>query len=172
MLLKYFILLTTFHRIHNSPLPNNFVQINKFHVGNDENNIEINQIETFKSMLIDNLIATSDNLKYILNMEQDGRIDEERYYKKRFVNENDEDTQTPLKEMSRFGEVRTSPKENSKLVKRQAGSVAGDTQMVLGTFQAMMRPMSMSDVPIIGGIMNNSAKENQNEDLPEADKEN
>lgn len=118
-------------------------------------------------------MLTSDNLKIILNMERSER-DEKPNAQKTFVlpdnlekNIETEITSGPktLKNKDNFednlrgdnflnsnsGSQEPNMQEPTRLLKRQISDEGGNTQMVLGTFQAMMRPMSMSNLPSLPG---------------------
>lgn len=88
-------LLTIFVGINSNLIPNNFVQINKFALTNDEFNIKINKFESLKNILINNLIATSDSLKTILSLERDDEKPKDKQY---LSNENSLDIQPLLSE--------------------------------------------------------------------------
>lgn len=149
MFLKYVFILTVVFTCGN-PVPHNYIQINKFDAGNNDNYLKVNNVKTLKQILIENLIATSDNLKYILNLERTDDI------------ENDDiDTSATFDD-------KVPSLDNSMKYKRQVMPGSGNSQVVLGTFQAMMRPMSVGDMPGLGSIGGQSQSEDVNQDNTEA----
>lgn len=156
-------------------IPNNFVQINKFAVTNDELNFKVNKFGSLKNILINNFIVTSDNLKAILKLEDENEqlrdtrsfdlSNEYDFKKDNIQNENSFDLQSLLSE-SNFNDPEPQMKDiqYKKVNKRQIGG-GGDSnsQVVLGTFQAIMRPMSM---PGLGNLGNGEQSvQNQNENV-------
>lgn len=167
MYFKY--LFVVFPLIYASPAPETFVQINKYDFSKRNH---FNQLQVIKNILLEDLMLTSDNLKVILNMEQaengekkidlkpslipdyDDISDEEVLKNQAFK----EDLEKSLDAKNQQNEyLHQKPQELSMLqpsrllLKRQVGDSGGNTQMVLGTFQAMMRPMSISDLPSLAG---------------------
>lgn len=106
-----------------------------------------------------NLIETSDNLKTILNMERENVpiLSEDDFKKNNNQKENSFDSQSLLSENNDYKQKMedTQPK---KVNKRQIGGGDSKTQVVVGTFQAIMRPAS---VPGLGG--GGQSEEIQNE---------
>ncbi|KAJ2942922.1 hypothetical protein O0L34_g15112 [Tuta absoluta] len=173
MFLKVFTILSSIIIVINSShIPHQFLQINKFNVNSQENYL---RIDAFKQFLIENLISTSDSLKSILNAERESSKEENskrNYDVARPVNEDlfeyfenlDEDL---AGENENKGDIHPSWKKSLKF-KRQALPSTGDSQIVMGTFQAMMRPMSVPSLPSLGGQSQQkqeitTTQENENE---------
>lgn len=166
-------------------IPNNFIQINKFAATNDEFNIKVNKLQSLKKILISNLIVTSDNLETILNFERTNEqlkgtqsVSDKNYLDiQSLLNENDFKNNKDQNEIS-FGVQsllsdfnddiqKIKDVQSKKVNKRQIGG-GGDSnsQVVLGTFQAIMRPMSM---PGLGSLGNGGQSvQSQNEHLEES----
>lgn len=189
MCLIFVFSLAFFIGINANLIPNNFVQINKFALTNDEFNVKINKFEYLKSILINNLIVTSDNLKTILNLERTNEqpkeyllnehsidiqsiLSEDNFNKNTNQHENSFDLQSPLNE-SNFNKDKQEMQDHKKLNKRQIGG-GGDSnsQVVLGTFQAIMRPMSMPGLGSLGGGGQSVQSQNENVEESQADKKN
>lgn len=170
-------------------IPNNFVQINKFALANDELSVKVNKFESLKNILINNFIVTSDNLKAILNFERENEqpkdvqslsnknsldiqslLKEDDFNNNNDQNENSFDLQSLLSESNLNGvKQKMEDVQPKKFSKRQIGGGGGDdgnSQVVLGTFQAIMRPMSM---PGLGNLGNGGQSvQNQNENVEES----
>lgn len=135
---KFFLLFIS--TIYAYPLPN--VQINNVY----QQQTDKIAMELYKNILIKNLIVTSDNLKLYLNMERSNNFETNEissYLPDYDITDSNELLSEKLKSDTSF----------QKMTKRQIGGLGGaggDTQVVLGTFQAMMRPMSTSDIPGLG----------------------
>lgn len=150
--------------INANPLPN-LVQINQFDVFQQQT--ERNQIELYKKVLIKNFIVTSDNLKLLLNMERSGNVITESKEKPRslYMSNNDftdsEETLTEDQNWRMDQDMQPMDSSFQKMKgKRQIDGLegaGGDTQVVMGTFQAMMRPMSTRYIP---GLGQNSVTQN------------
>lgn len=182
MCLTFAFVFTIFTGINANLIPNNFIEINQFALTNDEFNIKINKLESLKNILIQNLIVTSDNLKSILNLESENKqskdtrslsnensldiqtlLSEDDFEKNNNRNENPFNSQSLLGESTFNYDKQTMEDEQPKnLNKRQIGG-GGDSnsQVVLGTFQAIMRP-----VPGLGGLTGGGQSvQSQNENV-------
>lgn len=161
-------------------IPNNFVQINKFALTNDEFNVNLNNFEYLKNILMNNLIVTSDNLKTILNLE---RKDKQSKNTKFLQNENSLGIQTLFSknyfknnnqnELSNWQSFLSDNNSNNgeqkiedqpkTINKRQIGG-EGDrnSQVVVGTFQAIMKPMTLSGLNSLGSVGQLLQTQNEN----------
>lgn len=162
--------------VYANPLTN--VQINKVDVFQPPDRIAM---ERYKNILIKNLIVTTDNLKLFLNMERsENYLTETNENSKNYLPDYDfTDSEERLTKdqnwrMEKAIQSTADPGFQKMMIKRQIGGLGGaggDTQVVLGTFQAMMRPMSTGDVPGLGqnSASQNSGKENsaQNSEVKE-----
>lgn len=144
---KLFLLLIS--TISAQPVPD-FVKINKVDFTQLQNK---NSLELYKNQLVKNLIVTSDNLVLFINTERDSNFETEALESpKSFLS--DEFTEMRLLEDENFLDLEDPERVKTK---RQIGGGGGDTQMVMGTFQAMMRPMSLEALPTLPGSGQNSA---------------
>lgn len=159
MLIKFFLLIISM--VYAKPITN--VQINNFEVFQQFDRIVM---EYYKNILIKNLIVTSDNLKLFLNMESsESYLTNEKH--NNYESEYDlTDSEEAIHKDQRWRmENPIQPIDSSlqKIIKRQIGGLegaGGDTQVVLGTFQAMLRPMSTSDILGQNSATQNSETEN------------
>lgn len=178
----YAFLFAIFVGINANLIPNDFIQINKFALTNDELSIKLNKFESLKNILINNFIVTSDNLKAILNFERENEqpkdvqsLSNKHSLEDDFNNNNDQNENSfdlpSLLSESNFNDVKQKMEnvQPKKFDKRQIGGEGGgdgNSQVVLGTFQAIMRPMSM---PGLGNLASGGQSvQNQNENVEES----
>lgn len=182
--------LTIFVGIDSTSVPNSFIQINKFALNNDEFHFELNKFESIKNILINNLITTSDSLKAIQSLERGNekpkieqslpnpnsmdilpRLHEDDLKIIKNQNENSFDLQSfseanNFKDYKQNMEDRKNIEDLKNINKRQIGGGGGDnSQVVLGTFQAIMRPM-----PGLGSLGGGGQSvQNQNANVKESE---